>query len=63
MRGLIDGLDVHKDGRYATIVDWFGNILESRRIARTRSTRSSIADGSPWLRLSLQAIYIQFTAD
>ncbi|MEM0348952.1 MAG: transposase [Candidatus Caldarchaeum sp.] len=34
MSGLVCGLDVHKSCCDATIVDWFGNMVESRRLPR-----------------------------
>ncbi|GBC71538.1 hypothetical protein HRbin02_01323 [Candidatus Calditenuaceae archaeon HR02] len=34
MSGLVCGLDVHKRFCDATLVDWFGNVVESRRLPR-----------------------------
>ena len=34
MSGLVCGLDVHKRHCEATVIDWFGNVIESRRISK-----------------------------
>ncbi|GBC70964.1 hypothetical protein HRbin02_00738 [Candidatus Calditenuaceae archaeon HR02] len=51
MSGLICGLDVHKAWCEATVIDWFGNIVDSRRISRDEL--GSFLSGS---RVSLVAI-------
>lgn len=34
MSGFVCGLDIHKWFCEATVVDWFGNVVESRRMSR-----------------------------
>jgi len=34
MGGLVCGLDVHRGWCEATVIDWFGNVVASRRVSR-----------------------------
>jgi len=34
MSGLVCGLDVHRGWCEATVIDWFGNVVVSRRVSR-----------------------------